>query len=87
MHQSSDLHAFNVALDDQALVMEQSLEQFNQIMKGEDGEAAKIAQDALDAGTRALRAVSRLRDAIVTSANLVQRGSRPRARWTAPSTI
>jgi hypothetical protein len=70
VHQSSDLHAFNVALDDQALVMEESLEQFNQIMKGEEGEAATIAKDALDAGTRALRAVSHLRDAIVTSANL-----------------
>jgi len=75
VHQSSDLRAFNVALDDQALVMEQSLEQFNQIMKGEDGEAAKIAQDALDAGTRALRAVSHLRDAIVTSANLSNAGA------------
>ncbi len=75
VHQSSDLHAFNVALDDQALVMEQSLEQFNQIMKGEDGEAAKIAQDALDAGTRALRAVARLRDAIVTSGNLSNAGA------------
>lgn len=70
VHQFGDLHAFNVALDDQALVMEESLEQFNQILKAEEGEAARIAQNALDAGTRALRAVSHLRDAIVTSGNL-----------------
>lgn len=70
VHQFGDLQAFNVALDDQALVMEESLEQFNQILKAEEGEAARIAQDALDAGTRALRGVSHLRDAIVTSGNL-----------------
>lgn len=75
VHQSSDLHAFNVALDDQALVMEQSLEEFNQIAKAEEGEAARIARDALRAGTSALRAVSHLRDAIVTSANLSDAGA------------
>ena len=70
VHQSVDLQAFNIALDDQALVMEQSLEQFNQIMKANEGEAAALAQSALHASTRALQAVARLRDAIVTSANL-----------------
>jgi hypothetical protein len=70
VHKSDDLQAFNVALDDQALVMEQSLEQFNQIMKANEGEPARLAQSALDASTRALQAVARLRDAIVTSANL-----------------
>ena len=71
VHQSSDLHAFNVALDDQALVMEQSLEQFNQIDEGR-----ATARPRRSPGTRSTQErvrcepSARLRDAIVTSGNL-----------------
>jgi hypothetical protein len=75
IHNVDDIDAFNKALDDQALVMERSLDQFHQVAQSEEGDAQAIAQSAVESGTAALRAVSHLRDAIVSSRDLAAAGA------------
>lgn len=70
VQQFRQLRDFNSALDAQALVMEQTLAEFDQIAKSEDGTAAEIARDSVKTAERALRAVSDFRDAIVTTNDL-----------------
>lgn len=65
-----ELDQFNAALDEQAFVMQRSLEEFDRIASEEEGSAAAIARDALVTGQKALRAVSSFRDAIVTTFDL-----------------
>jgi len=65
-----ELQDFNDALDAQAIVMEQSLEEFDRIASEEEGDAADIAHNSVSTAKRALRAVSAFRDAIVTTNDL-----------------
>jgi hypothetical protein len=65
-----ELERFNAALDAQAVVMQQSLAEFDRIAHEEEGDAADIARDATVSSQRALRAVSAFRDAIVTTFDL-----------------
>jgi hypothetical protein len=70
VQQYSELDTFNSALDSHALVMEQSLAQFDRIAKSEEGDAAAIARQSVNLGEEGLRAVSEFRDAIVTTNDL-----------------
>ena len=70
VQQFGQLHDFNNALDAQALVMEQSIAEFDRIAHSEEGAAADIARSSVKTGQQALRAVSAFRDAIVTTSNL-----------------
>jgi len=70
IQQFRQLHAFNEALDAQALVMEQSIAEFDRLAHTEEGEAADIARASVQTGQDALRAVSDFRDAIVTTNDL-----------------
>ncbi|MEX2255908.1 MAG: hypothetical protein WEC34_10775 [Acidimicrobiia bacterium] len=70
VHRFRELDEFNAALDAQAFVMQQSLEEFNRIAAEEEGDAATIAHSAAAASEEALREVSSFRDAIVTTNDL-----------------
>jgi hypothetical protein len=70
VHQYRQLDDFNAALDAQALVMEQVIDQFNVIALSEEGTARAIARSSVKTAQGALRAVSDFRDAIVTTNDL-----------------
>jgi hypothetical protein len=70
VRQFSELDTFNAALDEQALVMERSLAEFDRIARSEEGEAASIARESVNLAEEGLRAVSEFRDAIVTTNDL-----------------
>ena len=70
VRQFSELDTFNAALDEQALVMERSLAEFDRIARTEEGDAASIARQSVNLAEEGLRAVSDFRDAIVTTNDL-----------------
>ena len=70
MQQFDELRDFNNAVDAQALVMEQSLTDFDRLAREEEGVGARIARDSVRLAEDSLHAVSDFRDAIVTTNDL-----------------